>query len=586
MTRETLTLFWRATWRHKGLLIASEIGNTIFVLTTEILPAAIVARIIDMLSGSAVETLHFSDFTPYLWLFTAVYMVRLLASRLTMQSYIRLAPSVIRDLEDMSFSKLQQHSLAFFSDNFSGALVAKVNRLSSAYQRALETTLFDIGQLVRRYIVSLIIVFFISPLIAVVFLGWTIVFCSIVLYLHYRKMHLSRAAAGAQTEVTARLADSITNTLTIRAFARSVQESRAFKRLTQKQRDLRYQSLQKGDQIRTIKGFMIFVFELIILILTVRLALDGRLSIGSIVLVQFYITQLLTVLWNVGRFMDRIEEALADASEMTAVIMQPHEVIDPPRPEPARMTSGSIAFRDVAFHYPDTKVALFQQLNLEIPAGQKVGLVGPSGSGKTTLTKLLLRFMDIDSGAIEIDGQNIAAITQEDLRRSIAYVAQEPLLFHRSIHDNIAYGRPDAKREEIIDAAERASASEFIQELPHDYQTVVGERGVKLSGGQRQRVAIARAMLKKAPILLLDEATSSLDSVSERLITHALDQLMGNRTTMVIAHRLSTIRKMDRILVLQEGRIIEDGTHEQLLGRKGLYAKLWAHQSGDFLGEA
>ena len=227
---------------------------------------------------------------------------------------------------------------------------------------------------------------------------------------------------------------------------------------------------------------------------------------------------------------------------------------------------------------------LFENLNLTIPAGQNVGIVGPSGGGKTTITKLLLRFMDIRSGAIKIDGINIAEVTQTSLRDAITYVPQEPLLFHRSIKENIAYGKPSATMKEITTAAKKAHAHDFIEKLPQGYDTLVGERGIKLSGGQRQRVALARAILKDAPIIVLDEATSALDSESERLIQEALFSLMEGRTTIVIAHRLSTIKHLDRILVLKDGKIIEDGNHVDLIKKKnGTYAKLWSHQSGGFI---
>jgi ATP-binding cassette subfamily B protein len=227
--------------------------------------------------------------------------------------------------------------------------------------------------------------------------------------------------------------------------------------------------------------------------------------------------------------------------------------------------------------------ALFNDLTISIEAGQKVGLVGHSGSGKTSLTKLLLRYSNVDDGTITIDGQNIASVTQEDLRRKIAYVPQEPLLFHRTISENISYGQENASQAEIVTAAKRANAHEFIVKLPHGYDTTVGERGVKLSGGQRQRVAIARALIKKAPILVLDEATSALDSESEQLIQDALWNLMGGKTAIVIAHRLSTIQRMDRILVMEDGKIIEDGSHKELIKNKGKYSELWAHQSGGFI---
>ncbi len=282
-----------------------------------------------------------------------------------------------------------------------------------------------------------------------------------------------------------------------------------------------------------------------------------------------------------------MEEALADSAEMSEVITRPPLVTDSMSPEPLKIKKGAITFNDVTFRYEDSNQdeQLFKELSLKIPHGQKVGLVGPSGGGKTTLTKLLLRFMDIQSGTILIDQQNIAAITQDDLRSSVAYVPQEPLLFHRSIKENIAYGDLTATQEEIIQAATLAHAHEFIEKLPQGYDTLVGERGVKLSGGEKQRVAIARAMLKKAPVLVLDEATSALDSKSEKAIVSALDNLMKGRTTIVIAHRLSTIRKLDRILVLKDGKISEDGSHEDLLAQKGMYSELWNHQSGEFLTE-
>jgi len=587
MTRETLKLFWRATWRYKWLLIFAEIGATIFVLSNDIFAPLIVSKVIDKLAKADVSTLQLHDFSGLLWLFALMQLLYLLSGRLMMQTFIRLEPRVVRDLEDLSFKKLQEHSLAFFADNFSGALVAKVNRLTTAYQRVVETTLGDFSNLARKYIASLIIIFFLTPVIGLVFLVWSVAFCASLLYLHRKKLKYSRAAAASQTRVTARLADIITNTLTIRSFARSREEEGHFSDLTQERSELRFQSHLKSDYIRVYKGITMVVLNVLILWLSVRFSLQGTLSVGSVVLIQFYLSQLLTQLWNFGRFMDRLEEGLADASEMTEIIMLPHEVTDPDRPEACRIRDGAIEFRQVTFRYKEAKQAdaLFRDMDLKIEAGQKVGLVGPSGGGKTTFTKLLLRFMDINQGEIAIDDQNITHITQEDLRRSIAYVPQEPLLFHRSIYENIAYGNPQASKREVYAAAKKAHAAEFIQTLPHKYDTTVGERGVKLSGGQRQRVALARAMLKKAPIIVLDEATSSLDSVSEKLITNAMDQLMAKRTTLVIAHRLSTIRKMDRILVMADGKIIEDGTHQQLLKRKGLYAKLWAHQSGDFIGE-
>ncbi len=271
---------------------------------------------------------------------------------------------------------------------------------------------------------------------------------------------------------------------------------------------------------------------------------------------------------------------------MTELLEQPPDIQDPLNPKAVLLTKGEVRFNNTSFHYEDSAASqeiLFENFNLHVKPGEKIGLVGPSGGGKTTITRLVLRFLDIQEGSITVDGHDIRTIRQQDLRRAIGYVAQEPLLFHRSIKENIAYGNPRANDNDIVAVAKKSFAHEFIKKLPDGYDTLVGERGVKLSGGQRQRIAIARAMLKNAPILVLDEATSALDSESERAIQQALWELMKDKTAIVIAHRLSTIQKMDRIVVLDDGQIVEEGKHQDLLKYNGLYAKLWQHQSGGFL---
>jgi len=323
------------------------------------------------------------------------------------------------------------------------------------------------------------------------------------------------------------------------------------------------------------------------LLIAVVAVMKFNANIATVFLIFNYTANIVEQLFQFGNnALRNYNRSVGDASDMVAILSQPAEVQDPAKPEVSRMGKGAINFKNVTFTHNGADDAVFKKLNLHIKPGEKIGLVGHSGSGKSTFTRLLLRFSDVDSGEVLIDGQNIANVTQDDLHTQIAYVPQEPLLFHRSIRENIAYGQLDASQETIEATAKMASAHDFIMALPQGYDTLVGERGVKLSGGQRQRVAIARAMLKNAPILALDEATSALDSESEVLIQAALWKLMEGRTAIVIAHRLSTIQKMDRIIVLDNGRIVEQGSHKELIAKKnGTYAKLWAHQSGGFIDD-
>jgi ATP-binding cassette subfamily B protein len=332
---------------------------------------------------------------------------------------------------------------------------------------------------------------------------------------------------------------------------------------------------------------IVVVFQSLFVLLTI-FAIHRDPALLGIGLFAFTFTlNLSNRLFQVNLMLRNIEDAFLQASPMTEIIMESPEILDAPDASALKVTKGAINLTDLSFNYEDfgTGQQVFEKLNLQIAPGEKIGLVGPSGGGKSTLTRLLLRFDDLSAGSITIDGQNIASVTQSSLRKSIAYVPQEPLLFHRTVAENIAYGKPGATSKNVAAAAHSAHADDFIKNLNKGYDTIVGERGVKLSGGQRQRIAIARAILKNAPILVLDEATSALDSESEVYIQDALWKLMKDRTAIVIAHRLSTIQKMDRIVVLEDGKITEQGTHKQLLKNKGTYAKLWGHQSGGFIEE-
>jgi ATP-binding cassette subfamily B protein len=328
--------------------------------------------------------------------------------------------------------------------------------------------------------------------------------------------------------------------------------------------------------------------SIIALVAAIFLAVRGRIEIGMVYLISSYVMTIMARLWDLNNSFRQFTRVFGDAHDMAEILQIEPEVSEPKNPIPFEASAGLVEFKDVDFWYPDHTIneALFRNFNLKINPGEKIGLVGPSGGGKTSITKLILRFMDIQGGKIEIDSCDIASITQANLRRAITYVPQEPLLFHRSIRENIAYGQPYATEKQILEASKKAHAHEFVSKLRDGYDTLVGERGVKLSGGQKQRIAIARAMLKDAPIVILDEATSALDSESEALIQAALKDLLIGKTAIVIAHRLSTIASLDRIVVLEDGKIVEEGNHETLKKKKnGLYARLWSHQSGGFIQE-
>ena len=397
---------------------------------------------------------------------------------------------------------------------------------------------------------------------------------------------IAKRWAAAESKQTGFLADAITNVMTIKSYAHGTYERQRFHGATARTREHAFRFAKKHQVQMNAFGIIGRSISSVALVLAIVSVVYFHSDVSVVFLIVSYTANIADHLFRFGNdSMRAYNRGFGDAYDMAQILSEVPEVLDPEKPEPSTIYRGEIDFRGVTFTHGGAEHPLFDNLNLVINPGEKIGLVGHSGSGKTSFTRLLMRFSDIEGGEICIDGQNIAKITQDDLHAAIAFVPQEPMLFHRTLAENIAYGKLGASDEEIKRTAEMANAIEFINELPSGYDTLVGERGVKLSGGQRQRVAIARAMLKDAPILVLDEATSALDSESEGLIQEALWKLMEGRTTIAIAHRLSTIQHMDRIVVLDHGHIVEEGTHKTLLANGGIYAKLWARQSGGFIEE-
>jgi ATP-binding cassette subfamily B protein len=488
---------------------------------------------------------------------------------------------VMTDLMRTSFSYLLRHSWRFFTDNFAGSLTRKVNRLARAFEDIVDQVEFNLIPLVVTVTGILFVLFRRHIYLGVVLSIGVVVFLIFHLVIARWKQRYDIEKAKKDSEATGVLADALTNSSTIKLFTGYKQERSLYDKITEELRRIRALTWNLNESIEAMQGLLMLGIEFSMLYFTIILWQRGFLTIGDFVLVQIYLISLFDRLWDFGRVLRRIFEGFADAAEMVELLDLPHEIKDAPGAKPLVISNGEVEFRQVEFSFHQTRKIL-DNFNLTIRPGEKVALVGPSGAGKTTITKILLRLYDLSGGKILIDNQSIAEVTQDSLHNKISLVPQEPILFHRTLKENILYGRQDAKEEEVIEAAKKARCHEFISTLPYGYDTLVGERGVKLSGGERQRVAIARAILKDAPILVLDEATSSLDSESEALIQEALRELMRGRTTIAIAHRLSTIMQMDRIVVIDEGRVVATGTHQELLGTQGIYKKLWEIQAGGF----
>lgn len=388
-----------------------------------------------------------------------------------------------------------------------------------------------------------------------------------------------------RSEIHASVADNLTNSLVVKTFAHEDREEKLLNKMTARFEKIYIKDIGFVGKEGSARLFIMVIIQLSALSLSAWLASQGTIDVATVIFLLTYLQLVAAQIFSVGELLNGYEEALLEASPMTEILDTPTNVNDRPEAINPEKLTPDVVFKDVSFQYGDSAENVLANLNITIPAGQKVGLVGHSGAGKTTVTHLLLRFADVTDGSITIGGHDIRDLTQKSLREHISYVPQEPLLFHRSLRENISYGKLDATDDEIVDAAKKANALEFIQQLPHGLDTLVGERGIKLSGGQRQRIAIARAILKEAPLLILDEATSALDSESEKLIQASLKSLMEGRTSIVIAHRLSTIAQLDRIIVLKDGKLVEDGNHQSLLEQNGIYAKLWNHQSGGFIEE-
>lgn len=496
-----------------------------------------------------------------------------------MQYLTRIDASSYRQL----YTYLAQHSHGYFSDRFAGSLSNKVSHASDGVVRLLDGILWHHYPAVLGLFASGVLIFMTNIWVGFIYVALVVILipCNVVLARYTRPAVVT--FAQSKSVLRGHAVDLLTNISAVRQYARRNFEEEELEGHIQHMRASNLKEWKLSEWILAFNNLFIVLAVGLMMFVMYGLWKNGLVTIGDFVLVATLILSLQHVLTFIGSSINQFIRIYGEIEEGLAEILIDHEIVDTATATSLITNGGTIVWKDVSFEFGENKV--FNNFNLTISAGQRLGLVGASGAGKTTFVSLLLRQHDVAGGSIMIDGQNIAEITQDSLREHIAVVPQEPMLFHRTIRENIAYGKLGATDEEVIAVAKKAQAHDFIMQLEQGYDTMVGERGVKLSGGQKQRVAIARAMLKDAPILVLDEATSALDSESEVLIQQALEVLMEGKTVIAVAHRLSTLREMDRIIVLDAGEIVEDGTHKELTHNGGIYERLWKHQAGGFLGD-
>ena len=556
--RRTLHYFWGVTRQKIGAFVLSIVSSVGYIALLTFANTYVMGLIVDRVQASPVSADQVLPvFGPYVLALLVVNAVGQTLSKLQDYSVYKLEINGDYQLSRLCFDTLSNQSMTFHNSRFGGSLVSQTSRFVSGYSGLVDVVTYSLWPTLASIVLTVGILAPIAPLFVAILVVMLVLYVVIAYGMYRRILPLSAEASRAQNKLSGVLSDAVTNILAVKTYGREDYERGLF--TTADREAMAAENVNMRATMR--RGFTTSALITAIMFVVSIFVVGGNawfgISAGTLVMMFTY-TYNLTMRFNYfNSMMQRINRSLGDAAEMTRVLDEPTLVADDEDAKPLEVTEGRIDFENLRFRYPDAPKDdyVFEDLNLHIPAGQRVGLVGRSGSGKTTLTQLLLHVIQ----------------------------AQEALLFHRSIRENIAYGKPDATDEEIRRAAEEANALEFIERLPDGFDTMVGERGDKLSGGQRQRVAIARAILVDAPILVLDEATSALDSESEALVQGALENLMRGRTSIVVAHRLSTVASLDRIVVLAHGEVVEDGTHHELVERGGEYASLWNRQTGGFL---
>ncbi|MFI1914601.1 ABC transporter ATP-binding protein [Nocardia sp. NPDC020380] len=577
-----LRYYGREMARRKMITIPAMLGPALGNMCQLYIAPLLVAMVIGKVAATGDSS--FRTLAPYVLGFAGLLMLSEILWRIGIHFLNRLDGYGIEHLYNKAMDELLAKDAAFFHDNFAGSLTKRALSFATRFEEFADTLAFEIVAALVPLTFASVVLWRYDPMLVIVLLGLIALAGCVVTPLIRRRQSLVDEREAAIARVSGHVADTLSNMPVVRAFAAEPLELAEHRRRVADQRRVSLRSWDYNN-LRIDTAVMPLMVIVNVAGLLIALGLRGGHAGVEVIMVTFtYYWNATGIMFRFNQIYRRLESSVTEAAQFTELLLRSPTVLDRDEPEPLRPKDSGIHFDNVQFAHPGS-APLFRGLDLDIPAGTKIGLVGRSGGGKSTLTQLLLRMMDIDGGAIRIGGQDISRLRQSDLRGQLSYVPQDPAMFHRTLRDNIRFARPGATDDEVRRAAEAAHVTEFSDDLPEGMDTLLGERGVKLSGGQRQRVALARAILRDAPILLLDEATSALDSESEMLVQQALWELMEGRTAMVVAHRLSTVAGMDRLVVLDRGRIVEQGTHEELLDAEGAYAQLWRRQSGGFLGE-
>ncbi|PDT53257.1 MULTISPECIES: ABC transporter ATP-binding protein [Sinorhizobium] len=579
--RNVFRFSW-AHWKKQPMRLAGILGAVLLATLADVLTPLYAGRLVDaIVSGAASDAIAWNAALSAFLIMMALSLGAIVFKHAAIMIIVDLTLRMMSDIAAAAFHHIQRFSSDWHANSFAGSTVRKVTRGMWAMDLFNDTLLVALFPSVVMLIGSTALMAWHWPVMgAIVGLG-SVLFIAVTVLLSLGYVAPMASLANSwDTRLGGALADAVSCNAVVKGFGAEKREEARLAKVLRKWENRTRRTWSRATLNGTAQGAMLLVVRAAIIGSALLLWAKGEASAGDItfVLTSFFILQ--GYLREIGMDIRHLQRSVNDMEELVAIHAQPLGVEDRPGARPIQIADGKIEFRNVTFHYGAHRAPLYDGFSVTIRAGERVGLVGHSGSGKTTFVKLIQRLHDVKSGQVLIDGQDIAGSMQASLRQQIAIVQQEPILFHRSLAENIAYGRPGATQHEIEEAARLASAHDFISGLPKSYATMVGERGVKLSGGERQRVAIARAFLADAPILILDEATSSLDSESEVLIQKAMERLMTGRTTLVIAHRLSTVRALDRLLVFDRGRIAEEGDHDTLIRLKGgIYRSLFERQA-------